>query len=117
MDSYSLKINEHITLNKGVTPDEGEIIFQILSEQFSQGNKVILDFTGVEMMTTAFLNVAIGNLYKTYNSDQLKEMMEFNGLTESIAMKIKQVTDAAKLFYLDEEKFSNIIDKVLNEND
>lgn len=117
MDSYSLKINEHITLNKGVTPDEGEIIFKMLSEQFSQGRKVTLDFTGVEMMTTAFLNVAIGNLYKNYSSEQLKELMCFNGLTESIAKKIKLVTDAAKSFYNDEEQFSNIIDKVLNEND
>lgn len=117
MDSIIVKVNDHITLNKGLTPDEGEIIFSILSDEFLKGNKVVLDFSGVEILTTAFLNVAIGNLYRDYTSAQLKELLSFNeDLPDSIALKIKQVTTAAKKFYLDEDEFNNIIDSALNEH-
>ncbi len=118
MEHITIKVNDYITLNKGLTPEEGEIILQLLLKAFSNGDKVLLDFSGVEIMTTAFLNVAIGNLYSDYSSDQLKELLSFNDdLPDSVAQKIKLVTDAAKSFYNDEEQFSNIIDKVLNEND
>lgn len=114
MESITLLINDFITLNKGVTPDEGEPIFNKLMECFASGKSVVLDFTGVEMMTTAFLNVAIGNLYKTYSSEQIKELLELKGLTAMGARQIKKVTDTAKLFYGDEDKFNQEIDEVIN---
>lgn len=114
MESITLLVNDYITLNKGVTPDEGEPIFKKLYESFSEGTKVILDFSGVEMMTTAFLNVAIGNLYKLYSSEQIKELLELKGLTTMGARQIKKVTDTAKLFYGDEEKFNQEVDEVLH---
>ena len=117
MERITIKVNDHITLNKGLTPDEGEIILQLLLKAFSNGEKVLLDFSGVEIMTTAFLNVAIGNLYSDYSSEQLKELLYFNDdLPDSIASKIKQVTTAAKKFYLNEDEFNNIIDSALNEH-
>lgn len=114
MESITLLVNDYITLNKGVTPDEGELIFKKLYECFSEGSKVVLDFSGVEMMTTAFLNVAIGNLYKSYSSEQIKELLELKGLTAISARQIKKVTDTAKLFYRDEDKFNEEVDDVLH---
>ena len=117
MELTTIRVNDYITLNKGLTPDEGEIILQLLLKAFANGEKVLLDFSGVEIMTTAFLNVAIGNLYSDYSSEQLKELLSFNeDLPDSIASKIKQVTDTAKKFYLDEDEFNNIIDSALNEH-
>lgn len=115
MDTLKITLNDYISYRKGVTPDEGEPIFNIISEAFAQGKKVIIDFTDVDMLTTAFLNVVIGNLYKTYNSEQLKELLYFEGLTDSIAKQIKRVTDTAKLFYKDENKFNDAVNQVLNE--
>ena len=34
MESITLLVNDYITLNKGVTPDEGEPIFKKLYESF-----------------------------------------------------------------------------------
>lgn len=112
-----LKINDYITCNKGITPDEGEVIFNMLVKSFTSNERVLLDFQGVEMLTTAFLNVMIGNLYKDYSSDQLKEFLDFVNLTEGIASRIKKVTANAKLFYRDEEKYNKTIDSVINGND
>lgn len=66
------------------------------------------------MMTTAFLNVVIGNLYKDYTSEQLKEMITFDNLSQVTAARIKRVTDNAKLFYKDESRFTKVVEDVIN---
>ena len=71
---------------------------------------LILKGTGADL----FLNVAIGNLYKLYSSEQIKELLELKGLTTMGARQIKKVTDTAKLFYGDEEKFNQEVDEVLH---
>lgn len=107
-------INLKVTLNKGVTPKEGEPINKEIRECISQGKPVVLDFEGVELMTTAFLNVVIGDLYKDYTSEQLKELISFKHLTTLDASRIKNVTDTAKLFYKDEEKFKQSVNSILD---
>lgn len=112
----TIKLNDLISCHKGITPDDGEPIYNVIVDSLKEGTPVILDFEGVEMMTTAFLNVVIGNLYKDYTSDKLKTMLSFSNLPDSIAIRIKKVTDNAKLFYKDQENYTKIIDAVINEN-
>lgn len=109
----TIKINDFITCNKGITPEEGEVIYKMI---VGSPEVVELDFLGVEMLTTAFLNVMIGNLYKDYSSEQLKEKLKFLHLTEGIASRIKKVTTNAKLFYKDEAKYNSTIEQVLDGN-
>ena len=107
-------VNDYVTLNKGITPDEGMPIYQQIISAFEGGQEVILDFANVEMMTTAFLNVVIGTLYKNYTSEQLKAMLSFDNYTDATAVRIKKVTDNAKLFYKDQEKFNQSVEEVLH---
>lgn len=110
----TILINNFVTLNQGVTPDEGTPIYDKIVNSFQQGEPVCLDFTGITLMTTAFLNVVIGALYKDYTSEQLKESLKLEGLTPDIAVRIKKVTDTAKAFYADPISFESKIDEVIN---
>lgn len=114
MNTIFIKLNDYITCKKGVTPSEGEPIYNHIVASLKKGDNVILDFSNVEMMTTAFLNVVIGNLYKDYTSEQLKSMLSFENLSESIAFRIKKVTDNAKLFYSNEDRFNQDIEEAIN---
>ena len=116
MDILKIKITDHISLNKGITPDEAEPLYQMEMDAFCSGRTVVLDFEGVEMLTTAFLNVIIGNLYKDYNSEELKSMLKFEHLDEATAILIKKVTTNAKSFYNDEKDYSKIIEEVIHES-
>ncbi len=115
MDNLVIRIVDHITLNKGITPDEAEPLYRMEMEAFGAGRKVVLDFEGVEMLTTAFLNVIIGNLYKDYSSEKLKEMLFLDHLDETTAIRIKRVTTNAKSFYSNEKEYSDAIGEVINE--
>lgn len=107
-------INSKVTLNKGVTPKEGEPINNEIRQYISKGETVELDFKDIELMTTAFLNVVIGDLYKDHTSEQLKDLISFKNLKNADALRIKKVTDTAKLFYGDEDKFEDTVKNILD---
>lgn len=114
MDTKLIKLNDFLTLNSGVTPEEGTPVYETIIRAFKDGFCVTLDFSNVTMLTTAFLNVVIGDLYKDYTSDDLKTRLILVNYSDSTANRIKRVTDNAKLFYKDKETFSKDVEDVLN---
>lgn len=113
----TIRVNEFVTLNQGVTSEEGQPLFELIMETLKVNEKVELDFEGVTFMTTAFLNVVIGSLYKDYTSDQLKENLILKSVSPETAQRIKKVTDNAKLFYADQEGFNKSVEEVIYGDD
>lgn len=114
MNNITIKLNDYLTLNSGVTPEEGIPVYNSIIEAFKKGDIVTLDFKDVDMLTTAFLNVVIGDLYKDYSSEQLRSMLVLVNFSEPTAKRIKKVTDNAKLFYKDEKSYNKDVEEVLN---
>lgn len=108
-----ITIADEVTLNQGVTPEEGQPISERIYTSIKDGNPVILDFARMQLITTAFLNVVIGTLYKDFSSEDLKKLLTFENLTEGIAMRIKRVTNNAKLFYENPEQFQHNVDSAI----
>lgn len=109
-----IKLNDYLTLNSGITPEEGAPIFEAIVKAFKEGGNVTLDFAEVVMLTTAFLNVVIGDLYKDYTSDFIRNHLTLVHYSDSTAVRIKKVTDNAKLFYKDKDAYSKDIEEALN---
>lgn len=114
MDNVIIKLNDFLTLNSGVTPEEGTPVYNSIIEAFKNGKVVTLDFEGISMLTTAFLNVVIGDLYKDYSSEELKSKLYLVNYSDATAKRIKKVTDNAKLFYKDESSYKKEVEEVLN---
>ena len=104
-------IDEKVTMHQGITNDEGIVIYEEILSKLKEGKEVVLDFQGITMMTTAFLNVVIGQLYKDYTSEELKEKLHFENIPSGNARRIKNVTDNAKLFYKDPDSFTKNIEE------
>lgn len=109
----NIKIADYVSLNQGVTSEEGLPIFEQIIETLKSGEKVELDFSDMTFLTTAFLNVVIGTLYKDYTSDNLKEILILKGVSPDTAVRIKKVTDNAKAFYADQEKFDKSVQEAI----
>ncbi|MGP1610020.1 MAG: STAS-like domain-containing protein [Candidatus Cryptobacteroides sp.] len=114
MEERTIKINEYISLNKGITSEEGEGIYNAILKALRDNVAVTLDFSDVEMTTTAFLNVVIGNLYSSYTSEELRERIKFKNVKEATALRVKKVTDNAKSYYSNPDKFSKEVEDVIN---
>lgn len=112
----TIRINDHVTLNQGITSEEGQPLYEMIADSLSRKQDVTLDFDGIKFLTTAFLNVVIGTLYKDYTSEQLQSMLHIVNINDETAARIKKVTDNAKSFYSDEDRFNQTVEEVLNGN-
>lgn len=100
----------------GVEAEEGQKIFNLVQKALSERRKVILSFLNIEMLTTAFLNTAIGQLYKDFSEEEIKENLRVENISESGKIILKRVVDTAKLFYQDKDtfrRFQHSIEEIL----
>ena len=103
-----------ITHQRRIAPDEVKPINVDIRSYIEHKETVDIDCSGVEMMTTAFRNIVIGDLYKDYTSEELREFLTLSNLTEGDARRIKRVTDTAKLFYKNRAIFTNSVNDLLD---
>ena len=111
-----IKVSEYVTLNQGVTLEEGEKIYNMIDVALKGNDQVKLDFTGITLTTTAFLNVVIGVLYKDYSPEELRRRLILEGVSAETREKIKKVTNTAKLFYQNQTTFNKNVEEVLYGN-
>lgn len=87
-------IKKYIDGDTAVSYDDGRKCQREIIERLDQGDKVILDFTGIDYVITAFLNPIIGDLILERGNDVMKSIGIKNA-NESIIKKIKLVKDGA----------------------
>jgi hypothetical protein len=61
--------------------------------------KVVLSFLSVDMLSVAFLNQSIGQLYAIFSEDYIKASLSVTNLSSNGADTLKRVVDNAKDFY------------------
>ena len=76
-----------------------------MGDRVDNGDCVRLSFEGVEDLTTAFLNSAIGQLYADHSEEELRRvLLPPEGSPEHLT-RLKRVVDRAKEFFRDPERF------------
>ena len=110
----TLKLSDHIALDIAMSSDEGDKINVLIRTALEKAEKVILDFSDINIMTTAFLNAAIGQLYKDFSSDILKRRLSVVNLKDSDITIFKLVTNRAKDYFGNNEQFSKTVNEVIH---
>lgn len=103
----NLKIVDIINSEFAVSPEDGELIFNLLEESIKKGTNVSLDFCGVDLTTTAFLNTAIGSLYRDFDKDTLNKFITMKNISNSDLILVKKVIERAKITFT-EDNFKEI---------
>jgi hypothetical protein len=98
-----------------VSAEDGEKVFDRLKNALQEGKKITISFLNVEMLTSAFLNAAIGRLYGIFNEQKIKESLSVMDIKKEDWMLIKRVTDTAKLYYKNPERMEQTIREILGE--
>ncbi len=110
-----ININELIGSKDAVSSEDGSVLFKEIMKALSEDAIVTLDFKKIESITTAFLNVAIGQLYSKYDSAKLRECLKLENIGNGDLTSLKRVIDRAKQYFIDKEKMDNTIDDILSE--
>lgn len=98
-----------------VEADDGEKVYRQLSAALKTDKKVVLSFQNVEMLTSAFLNTAFGQLYRDFSENKIKESLSVIQLEEADRLLLKRVIDTAKLFYKYPERLEESINKIMGD--
>lgn len=99
----TLKIVNVINSEYAVSPEDGDIIFKIIQSKIDSKEQVVVDFSGIDIMTTAFLNNAIGKLYNLYEKDKLNKYISMRNISKSDLNLIKKVIERAKIKFNKED--------------
>lgn len=113
----NIKINTVIDGNFAVTTDDGNLVFNLLDKYLSTQNKIKLDFSEIKVLTTAFLNAAIGQLYSKYKSEEIAPFLKLTNVAVEDKILFKKVTERAKEYFADKKSFEKNSDAAINGND
>lgn len=94
----TIYVEKEIKTPLAVTSAKAKYIQKLLLKAVDDEERVEVDFSNINTLTTAFLNVAIGDLYAKYDSDTLNKFIIINGksLTALQREKVKLVMQNAK---------------------
>jgi len=101
----TLKIRDLIKVDFAVTTEDGDSVFKTLDHHFQNGEKITLDFSEIAILTTAFLNAAIGQLYSKYTSEDISSYLKLDKISNSDLLLVKTVIQRAKEYFANKEKF------------
>lgn len=108
-----LIVSEIVGGDSAVSTDAGTLVYKQLEEALSKKETVVLDFNGVEMMTTAFLNAAIGQLYSKYSSDELNRWLKLENVADDDKILFKKVVTRAREYFSNKSHFEDSANNAL----
>jgi transcriptional regulator len=102
-----LIIKDIIKSELAVSTEKGNEVFELVDYYLQRKEKIELDFAGITIMITAFLNAAIGRLYskKEYTTEFLNEYLKLENVEKDDQVLFKDVIKRAKEYFADKENF------------
>ena len=100
-----------------VASDDGQKVYDRLAAALNADRSVSLSFHNVTALTSAFLNAAIGQLYGKFTEEKIRSRVKVEDVAPDDLALLKRVVETAKLYFKDPERFSQIVQEVLEEED
>lgn len=114
----NLIVKNIINSNIAVATDAGDKVFNELIANFDIGEKIRLDFEDITIITTAFLNAAIGQLYSQgkYDSHFLNTSIKFVNIQPEDKPLFVMVVNRAKEYFANKDKFDGHTQEIFDNN-
>ncbi len=108
-------IREIINGDIAVSTSDGDLIYNLLNDYLSANKKIKIDFEGISILTTAFLNAAIGQLYSNpfYSDVFLNNHLELINVEKEDRILFSEVVKRAKEYFRDKKGFEDSANSVI----
>ena len=97
--------------------EKGEHLFEQISPLVKEGEKVTLNFDGVRLISSAFLNSAIGSLFQYHEGDFIRDHLDFINVPNYSQDTIQIVMDHAERYFNDPQYRNSLNDNFFKELD
>lgn len=98
-----------------VASGDGQKVYDRLASVLEQGHGAVLSFHNVALLTSAFLNTAIGQLYGKFDEGQIRSSLKIADMEPDDIALLKRVVETAKRYFKDPERFNQTIRDVLED--
>ncbi|UBV43255.1 STAS-like domain-containing protein [Deinococcus taeanensis] len=113
-ETETIRIVDVVDTDICVTQADGERVFKRIYSAFQRGSNVVLSFRDVRFIISAFLNPAIGMLYKYYDSRYLNENLKVIDITVDQRAMVREVLRNAKEYYENQAEVNNSLNEAMN---
>lgn len=116
IDNYStLSVRAIVGSPFCVSTEDGILVFQAIRQvlQQEQGQGVVLSFAGVDSLTSAFLNAAIGQLYSVFSETQIQGALSVDHMERSDKILLRKVVENAKRYAQDPQSYSDALERAM----
>ncbi len=103
-----------ITGQYAIASDSGQQVYDRIHPTLQQSHPVTIDFDGVTVFASAFLNFAIGQLLRDVPPAELNRLLKIEHLSDTGKPILKRVIDNAKQYYSDAQ-YKDAVDGALEE--
>jgi hypothetical protein len=117
MDEIKINIFSIVGQKDCTLPEDGDKVFNALVKVLKENKKVLISFKNVDKLTTAFLNNAIGKLYKDFSEEKIKESLSIEDISDSGKVRLKRVVTNAKNYFKSPDRMKESIKEILGEDD
>jgi len=115
MKKIRISIFEQIGSSAAVSSEDGDLLYKRILKGLEEDVVVILDFMNIELVTSTFLNAAIGQLYSRYDSPFLRAHLKVEKFAKEDLELLKKVVERAKEYFRDKEKMEKNIKEALDD--
>ncbi|MHC1772827.1 MAG: STAS-like domain-containing protein [Flexilinea sp.] len=116
-ETIRLKIYEIIGSEFCVAADDGQKVYDQITLALKHDLNVQLSFKNVKRLTSAFLNVAVGQLYGEFSEDFLSSHLSASDIEADDRELLKRVIETAKVYFKDPVRFNRVRNQVLGEKE
>ena len=100
-----------------VASDDGQKVHKHLDAALRENQEVVLSFHNVTALTTAFLTAVIGELYETFSEEEIHSLLKVEDIAPDDLALLECVVRDVKLYFKDPQRFNQIFQEVLGDDD
>ena len=96
-----------------VSPEDGDKVFKQLKMALLEEKQIDISFINVEILTSTFLDTAIGKLYDEFDEDKIKDNLSVSDISNGDKLLLKRIVDTAKVYYKNPDQFEDSINEIM----
>ena len=117
-DTFKVNVFNVINSSFCISPEDGQKIYKLIAGALNDGKVVQLSFLNITMVITAFLNEAIGVLYKDFSREAI-DTIEFidvsDGLKDAFYASLDKVKAGAPIYNNHQKQLDDATNNILGE--
>lgn len=94
-----INLSEIVGSPNCISAEHGQRVYENIATLMLVGNRILLNFDQVEIVTPTFLNASVGQLYDKFSSHRIRELVSVQGLATDDLVLLKRIVDNAKRYF------------------